>query len=96
MKHFIKNYTQIKKHLLKDPRVKQAYKELEPEFSVIALLIKMRLRKHLTQRQIAEQIGTKQSAISRLESGMYNPSLSFLYKVADALDARITISVNSK
>lgn len=92
----MKNYTQIKKRLFKNPRIKQGYEELGPEFSVIAFLMKTRIRKHLTQRQLAERIGTKQSAISRLESGIYNPSLSFLYKIADALDARIKISVNSK
>ena len=92
----MKNYIQVKKRLLKDPRIKQAYEELGPEFSIIAFLIKTRIRKHLTQRQLAERIGTKQSAISRLESGTYNPSLSLLYKVADALDARIKISVNAK
>lgn len=92
----MKNYAQVKKHLLKNIRLKRAYEELEPEFSVIAFLIKMRLHKRLTQRQLAERIGTKQSAISRLESGTYNPSLSLLYKIADALDARIKISINSK
>ena len=92
----MKNYTQFKKSLLERPKVKKVYRELGPEFEVIALLLKMRLRKQLTQRQLAERMGTKQSAISRLESGVYNPSLSFLYKIADALDARLRVSVDSK
>lgn len=92
----MKNYTQVKKFLLKDAVIKREYDELRPEFAIIALLIKMRLRKHLSQRELAERVGTKQSAISRLESGTYNPSLSFLYKVADALDARVRVFVGSK
>jgi predicted transcriptional regulator len=92
----MKNYTQIKKRLLKNSRIKQAYEELRPEFEVIALLIDMRLRKRLSQRELAERVGTKQSAISRFESGAYNPSLSFLYKIADALDARVKVSIQSK
>ena len=92
----MKSYAQFKRSLLERPKVKKAYRELGPEFEVISLLLKMRLRKQLTQRQLAERIGTKQSAISRLESGVYNPSLSFLYKIADALDARLRVSVDSK
>jgi len=92
----MKSYTQVKKRLLKNPKVRKAYEELGPEFSVIVLLINRRFRQRLSQRELAERIGTKQSAISRLESGTYNPSLSFLYKIADALDARINISVDSK
>ena len=90
------DYTQLKKRLLKNPRIRHAYDELEPEFAIITLLIRARLRKRLSQRELAERVGTKQSAISRLESGTYNPSLSFLYKVADALDARIKVSVDAK
>lgn len=92
----MKNYAEIKKRVLRNPRIKRAYDELGPEFSVIVLLIRTRLQKHLSQRELAERVGTKQSAISRLESGAYNPSLSFLYKVAHALDARIKIYVDSK
>jgi len=39
-------------------------------------------------------MGTKQSAISRFESGSYNTTIGFLYKVADALDTKLTISVS--
>ena len=92
----MKNYTKFKEKLLKNKRVKRAYDELGPEFQVAALLIKRRLQKRITQKELAKQLGTKQSAISRFESGTYNPSIEFLYKMAEALDARIRISVSSK
>ena len=92
----MKSYSQIKNRLLKNPELKRAYEELGPEFSVIALLINMRLRQHISQRELAERIGTKQSAIARFESGTYNPSLSFLYRIANALDARLKVSIDSK
>ena len=63
------NYTKFKNKLLKDERIKRAYDELGPEFQIAALLIKRRLQKKITQRELAKQIGTKQSAISRFESG---------------------------
>lgn len=92
----MKNYKQFKTRLLKNRKVRRAYEELEAEFAVAKLLIEARLQKGITQRELAKRLGTKQSAISRLESGTYNPSLSFLYKVADALDAQLKVSVASK
>ena len=69
---------------------------MRPEFEVVTLLLEARLKKHLTQGEVAKKAGTKQSAISRFESGTYNPSLSFLYKVADALDAELKVSVKNR
>lgn len=89
----MKSYTQFKKQVLKDKILRNSYDALGPEFEVIALLTKKRLTKGFTQRALATRVGTKQSAISRLESGTYNPSISFLYKVADALNAKLRISV---
>ena len=91
-----KNYKQFKKKLLKDKEIKKAYEELGPEFALIRMIIKKRLEKGLTQKELARRIGTKQSAVSRLESGAYNPTLSFLKKVAEALDSELKISLIKK
>ena len=92
----MKNYTKFKDKLLKNERIKRAYDELGPEFQIAALIIKMRLQKKITQRELAKQIGTKQSAISRFESGTYNPSVDFLYRIVEALDARIQMSIRPR
>ena len=91
----MKNYTLFKNRLLKNKRIRREYDALGPEFEVIALLIRKRIERGFTQRELARRIGTKQSAVSRLESGTYNPSLSFLFKVADALNARLKVSVET-
>jgi len=88
-----KSYKQFKKELLKDKKIKQAYDDLGPEFALIEIIIKKRIEKGLTQKQLAKKIGTKQSAISRFESGTYNPSFSFLQKIAGALDTRLKVSL---
>ncbi|EKD63292.1 MAG: transcriptional regulator, XRE family [uncultured bacterium] len=92
----MKNYSDFKKRLLKDKVVRRAYKQLEPEFAIAKIIIEKRLEKGLTQSEFAKKIGTKQSAISRLESGNYNPSLRFLEKVADALNLNFVISLSAK
>lgn len=90
----MKSYKSLKAHLLKNRTVRKHYDELEPEFAVIQLLIQQRLKHGLSQDELAQKIGTKQSAISRFESGTYNPTLSFLNKVADALNVKMKISVS--
>jgi len=91
-----KTYRQLKRKLLKNKKIKRAYEKLGPEFALIELIIKKRIEKGLTQKELARRIGTKQSAISRLESGKYNPSLAFLKKVAKALGAELKISLVKK
>ena len=88
-----KSYKQLKKELLKDKKTKQAYDDIGPEFALIEIIIEKRIKKGLTQKQLAKKIGTKQSAISRFESGTYNPSFSFLQKIAGALDTRLKVSL---
>jgi len=92
----MKSYKQLKIKLLKDKETSKAYNNLGPEFALIELIIKRRIEQGLTQKELAKKIDTKQSAVSRLESGCYNPSIAFLQKVADALDARIKISLSAR
>lgn len=75
--------------MLRNPITKKAYDDLGLEFELVHLLINKRLELGLTQQQLADRIGTKQSAISRLESGNFNPSLMFAQKVANALGAKL-------
>ncbi len=90
----MKSFATFRKQLLKDKTVKKEYNKIEPEFRLIALLIEKRTKKGMTQATLAKKIGTKQSAVARLESGNYNPSLTFLKKVAKALDTDLVISLS--
>ncbi len=92
----MKTYIQFKKRLLKDKEVKRAYDALGPEFDIVSLFIKRRLEKRLTQKDLARRIGTKQSAVSRFESGEYNPTLNFLQKMAEGLNTKIKVTLNKK
>lgn len=78
---------------MRDKSVQKVYEKLGPEFAVIEMIIRRRIEKKLTQKELAQKIGTKQSAISRLESGSYNPSLSFLQRVVEGLEAELKISL---
>ncbi len=86
------NHNDIKKLLLSDLEIQDEYEKLEPVYELTREIIRLRIEKGLTQMQLAELVGTKQSAISRLENGSYNPSIEFLSKVAHALGKEIHIS----
>ncbi len=75
----------------KDAELKQMYDDLEPIYQIIEELITIRDKNDLTQADLAKLVGVKQSNISRLESGNYNPSLKFLQKIAKGLGKKIEI-----
>ena len=85
-------YSELHKGLLKDPEFKKAYDALQPEFELAAAIIQKRIDKKMTQAALAKKMGTKQSAISRLESGNSNPRFNLLKKAAKALDSKLKIS----
>ena len=90
------DWKDVRRDLLKDPAFKREYDGLEAEFQLASSLIERRLAKGLSQRQLANRIGTKQPVISRLESGESKPTLSLLKRVADALDAKVIVTLEEK
>ena len=87
------NWSNAKEVILKNEDVRNELKKNEAEYKVIEEIILARKERNLTQKDLAELVGTKQSNISRLESGNYNPTIDFLNKIASAvgkqLEARI-------
>jgi transcriptional regulator with XRE-family HTH domain len=65
----------------------------EAEYKIIEEIIMARKEKNLTQKDLAELIGTKQSTISRFESGNYNPSLEFLNKIVQAVGKELEVRI---
>lgn len=86
-------FAETKTKWMKNPEFKKAYEALNPEFALIRAILNSRTKKGITQKQLAEMVGTKQSSIARFESGNYNPTFAFVKKLADALGAKIKIEV---
>ena len=85
-------HDEVKKILFNnDPDLKREYDELAPIYEIQNQIIELRTKNGLSQKELAEIIGTKQSAISRLESGNYNPSIQLLYKIAHAFNKEMHI-----
>jgi predicted transcriptional regulator len=55
-----------------------------------------RLAKGLSQRELAELVGTTQSAIARLERGGRPPRIDTLLNIAEALDCDLTVELRPR
>ena len=85
----------LEKELLSDVATKKEFDKLAPRYAVISQLIAARIKNKMTQQDVARKVGTKQSAIARLESGGVNPSLEFLQKIAQVMGYKLTIRLSS-
>ena len=81
----------VEKQLKKDKKLRELNENKDFQFycDVANLITEARLHAGLTQAQLAEKIGTKQPSVARIEKGTGLPSLSFLLKIAHALDTHL-------
>ena len=87
------NWSNAKTIILKNKEVQKELKKNEAEYKIIEEIITARKEKNLSQKDLAELIGTRQSNISRLERGNYNPSLDFLNKIAHAMGKELVVRI---
>ena len=88
------DHKDLKEELFESEEVKEEYDNLNVIYEIKKQIIRYRIENDLTQKELADKIGTRQSAISRLENDDYNPSVEFLDKVAKALDKKLEIRFN--
>jgi ribosome-binding protein aMBF1 (putative translation factor) len=75
-----------------DPELEAMVAEASINAEVAQLIYEARTKAGLTQKQLAELVGTKQPVIARLEDADYEGhSLSMLQKIAHALNQRVVI-----
>ena len=87
------NWDKFEKELLSDPEVRAEYERQRPYFMVLNQIIKARQERGITQKKLAEKIGTKQSSIARFESGASNPSLDFMTRIVTALGLTLSVQI---
>lgn len=87
------DWKDYEKELLQKPGFKEALKETELEYQIAYAVIEARLKKGLTQKALAMRMKTKQSVISRVENARTVPSLSFLKRLAQVLNASLQVQL---
>lgn len=88
-------HEQLKQKALNNATVKKEYDDLDLEFQLLNEMLYARKEAGLNQSQVADIMGTKQAAITRLESalssGLHSPSLATLKKYALAVGCHLDI-----
>lgn len=76
---------------LKDPDFAAEFEAQKPEYEAIRAVIAARLEQHMTQKELAEKTGIRQSNISRIESGFTSPTVETLARIAAGLGKQLKI-----
>lgn len=85
---------------LADAAFREAFEALEDEFTALDILLEARRKAGLSQEQVAERMGMKQSSLARIESSLgsrkHSPSLATLRRYAEALGCKLQIRLVPK
>lgn len=89
-----KTHEEMVSKWMNDPAFKAEYDVLEEEYQLLKEMLRARKRIGLTQKDVADRMGTKAPAVARLESSQHDkhsPSVSTLRKYAHAVGCRLEI-----
>lgn len=86
-------HKQLRAQALSRPEVTAEFEKQIEEFALLDEFLRARSEQGLTQAEVAERIGTTQSAVARMESGRgkHSPSLATLSKYAEALGCKLEV-----
>ncbi len=87
-----KAWDEVKRGRADSPARRRGYERAGRAIRLATEIHELRQKRGLTQRELAERLGTTQSAIARLEAGNVSPSLPTLDKVAEALGVELVVS----
>lgn len=85
------DWNTFKQKLLKDPEFRKLYDESQPEYEIARAIIRARIEKKMTQKELAKRMHTTQSVISRVEQAKTSPSISFLKRLATAINTTLHV-----
>ncbi len=65
------------------------YEKIDLAYEIGKMITDARIARNITQAALAERVGTRQPSIARIEKGGLLPSLSFLERIAQALNTQL-------
>lgn len=86
-------FDRFKARAIARPGVRDEYESLSEEFELLDEILKARKEAGVTQAELAERIGTTQSAVARMETaiGKHSPTIATLRRYAAALGYRVQV-----
>ena len=77
--------------MLENPECQKEYENGKAEYEVTRALVAARIEQNLTQAQLAERSGVRQSNISRIENGTCSPTIATLEQLATGMGKKLRI-----
>jgi ribosome-binding protein aMBF1 (putative translation factor) len=87
----MKTLKTLKQELLADAETRAAYDGLTDEFAIVRELVAARAG--LSQSEVAQRMGTTQSAVARMESGKRLPSMRTVERFAQAVGGHLVFRI---
>jgi transcriptional regulator with XRE-family HTH domain len=85
---------ELKKRLARDAAFLELLESADPEERLRNQLVAARRRMGWTQAQLAQRLGTKQSAVARMENGGISPTIKALRKLAEVTHSRLVVRLD--
>ena len=79
------------KEQMKDPEFRREWEKSEPHYQLTKAIIKARIEKKLTQKELAKRAKTTQAVISRVQNASVSPTLDLLQRIAEAMAKKLEI-----
>ena len=83
---------QLHQQWLEEPEYQTAYEGMAKEFEIASAIIAARTQAGLTQSELAQKMGAKQSQVARWEGGEQNATIKTLMRIAEATGTHLKIS----
>ncbi|KKQ92547.1 MAG: XRE family transcriptional regulator [Microgenomates group bacterium GW2011_GWC1_39_7b] len=84
-------HEEVKRELMKDPEFRKEWERSEPEYQLNRAIIRARIDKKMTQKELARRAKTTQAVISRIQNSSVSPTLALVQRIAEAMGKKLEI-----
>ena len=81
------DFTELLKEQMRNPKFREAYNDLEPDYDIIRFLVDT----ELSTQEIAEKTGFSRNTIFKIQMADANPSLKTLKQIAKSFGQKLRI-----
>ncbi|MCG7333521.1 helix-turn-helix domain-containing protein [Salinicoccus roseus] len=79
--------------IAENPERKKTFDDETKRLKTAVLVVELRERHELSQRELAQIVGVPKSTIARIENAQVNTSVQMLERIAAALDKELKMSI---
>jgi Predicted transcriptional regulator with C-terminal CBS domains len=85
-------FEELLEEYLTDEKFKEEWDKLEVEYAIKSAIIKARIERRMTQKELAEKSGIDRADISKMETGNCNPTIKKLQKLALGMGKKLVVN----